>query len=56
MTAQERKIKKLQNRQESIIESFTPEQQKLISEAINIEWVLCMVEEGHESELDVYTA
>ena len=41
-------INKLENRQDKIIEKFSEKEQKLIIEAINIEYILTMVEEGHE--------
>jgi len=45
-------IDRLQEEQNKICESFTPKQQKKITRAINIEYKLTMVEEGHYSELD----
>jgi len=49
----QKEIKKLEERQDEIIESFTSEQQALIYEALNIEYKLTMAKEGHESELDL---
>jgi len=46
------KMKKLEERQDSIISSFTPEQQDLILEAIDIEYKLTMAQEGHFNELN----
>lgn len=47
--------KKLQKEQDDIVDKLNKklnkEEQKLLSRAINIEYKLAMVEEGHESEL-----
>jgi len=54
-------IKKLMNRQDKIVEllnkKLTTKEQSMLAEAINIEYELTMVEEGHELEtLDIYRA
>ena len=43
-------IKGLLKRQDEIVEMFSKKQQKLISEAINIEYKLAMVEQGYSLE------
>lgn len=45
-----KKIKEIQKRQDEIVAMFTKKQQKLINEAINIEYKLTKVEEGYELE------
>ena len=43
-------VKSLLRRQDEIIDSFSKKQQNLISEAINIEYKLAMVEQGYSLE------